>query len=312
MIWKRTCRAANQVMVGRMPPLVDCNVHLWDQTSNPIFWLTDRTLVRDMLGDYDSLPDVYTLADYQHEVAGHHVRGIVWSDAGADDPIAAAGWVQRQCDELDVPGALVTLGDPADHGFADLVERFRAMPLARSVRVRLVPALAHGGDDGGLLDDDGAMANLELLAKHGLVATVEAMGDQLGVVADLARALPALRIVVDHFGWPEKPSEDALASHGERLSAIASASNTATRIDATTDRIRPWLRAAIDAFGPQRCMLGSDLPIERLRSGFGRLYDTYRDIFSDLTDGARDALFGATAARWYRIPTQQSRTRRAP
>ena len=110
-----------------MAPLIDCNVHLWDQTSNPIFWLTDRSLVRDMLGDYDSLPDVYTLADYQHEVAGRDVRGIVWSDAGADDPIAAAGWVQHQCDELDVPGALVTLGDPAADGFADLVERFRAL-----------------------------------------------------------------------------------------------------------------------------------------------------------------------------------------
>ncbi len=292
-----------------MPSLVDCNAHLWDQGANPIFWLTDRTLVRDMLGDYDSLPDVYTLADYRHEVAGHDVRGIVWSDAGAEDPIAAAGWVQRQCDELDVPGALVTLGDPADHGFADLVERFRALKLARSVRVRLVSALAHGGPGRGLLDDDGAMANLELVAKHNLVATIEATGDQLGAVADLACALPALRIVVDHFGWPENLSEEGLAAHGERLSAIASAPNTATRIDAigtifgdwTTDRIRPWLRVAVDAFGPERCMLGSDLPIERLRSGFGRLYDAYRAIFSDLTDGSRDALFGATAARWYGI-----------
>jgi predicted TIM-barrel fold metal-dependent hydrolase len=48
-------------------------------------------------------------------------------------------------------------------------------------------------------------------------------------------------------------------------------------------------------------MLGSDLPIERLQSGFGRLYESYRDIFCDLTDGACDALFGATAARWYGI-----------
>jgi predicted TIM-barrel fold metal-dependent hydrolase len=261
-------------MVGCMRSLIDCNVHLWDQTSNPVFWLTDRTLVRDMLGDYDSLPDVYTLADYQHEVAGHHVRGIVWSDAGADDPIAAAGWVQSQSDELDVPVALVTLGDPADPAFVDLVECFRALPLARSVRVRLVPALAHGGGERRLLEDDGAMANLELLAKHGLVATVEGMGDQLGVVADLARALPALRIVVDHFGWPENPSEAALAAHRERLSAVASASNTATRIDAigtvfgdwTTDQIRPWLRAAIDVVRP-----ANRAPAVRLRAALRRL-----------------------------------------
>ena len=296
-------------MVGHVAPLVDCNVHLWDHSANPIFWLTDRTLVRDMLGNYDSLPDTYTLADYVREVAGHDVRGIVWSDAGADDPIGAAAWVQRQCDELDVPGALMTLGDPADQGFAELVERFRALPLARSVRVRLVPALAQRAAERTLLDDDGAMANLELLAEHELVATLEAMGDQLDVVADLARALPALRIVVDHFGWPENPNQEELGPHRERLSAIAAASNTAMRIDAigtvfgdwTTDRVRPWLRATTDTFGPDRCMLGSDMPIERLRSGFGRLYDACREIFSDLTDGARDAFFGATAKRWYRV-----------
>jgi predicted TIM-barrel fold metal-dependent hydrolase len=296
-------------MVGGVAPLVDCNVHLWDQASNPIFWLTDRTLVREMIGNYDSLPGSYTLADYVREVAGEDVRGIVWSDAGADDPIAAAAWVQRQCEELEVPGALVTLGDPADDGFTELVERFRAVPLASSVRVRLVPALAHGAAGRTLLDDERAMANLRLLAEHGLVATLEATGEQLDVVADVASALPGLRIVVDHFGWPQHPSEDELDTHRERLAAIAAASNTATRIDAigtifgdwTTDRVRPWLRAATDTFGPDRCMLGSDLPIERLRSGFGRLYDAYRDIFSDLTDGARDALFGGTAQRWYRV-----------
>jgi predicted TIM-barrel fold metal-dependent hydrolase len=294
-------------MVGGVAPLVDCNVHLWDQAANPIFWLTDRTLVRDMLGNYDSLPDTYTLADYRREVAGHDVRGIVWSDAGAADPIAAAGWAQGQCEELGVPGALVTLGDPADQGFAELVERFRVLPLARSVRVRLVPALAQGAA-GTLLDDEGAMANLELLAEYDLVATLEAAGDQLDVVADLARALPGLRIVLDHFGWPQNPN-DGLEPHRERLSAIAAAPNTATRIDAigtifgdwTADGVRPWLRAATDTFGPERCMLGSDLPIERLRSGFGRLYDAYQDIFSDLTDGARDALFAETAKRWYHV-----------
>jgi predicted TIM-barrel fold metal-dependent hydrolase len=296
-------------MVGPVVRLVDCNVHLWDQTTNPIFWLTDRTLVRDMLGNYDSLPDTYTLTDYARDVAGHDVRAIVWSDAGAENPIAAAEWVQRQCDELHMPGALVTLGDPADEGFAELVERFHALPMARSVRVRLVPALAQGGAGRTLLDDEVAMTNLELLAKRELVATLEATGDQLHVVAALARELPSLQIVVDHFGWPGNPSEEQLGPHTERLSAIAAASNTATRIDAigtifgdwATDRVRPWLRAATDAFGPDRCMLGSDMPIERLRSGFGSLFDAYRDIFCDLTDDARDALFATTASRWYRV-----------
>jgi predicted TIM-barrel fold metal-dependent hydrolase len=82
-----------------MPPLgpvVDSNVHLWDQRENPVFWLSDRTLVRELLGNYDSLPGVYTLDDYERETAGFDVRGIVWSDAGPADPVAAADWVSRQ------------------------------------------------------------------------------------------------------------------------------------------------------------------------------------------------------------------------
>jgi predicted TIM-barrel fold metal-dependent hydrolase len=292
-----------------MAPLVDCNVHLWDQRVNPIFWLTDRTLVRDMIGNYDSLPDTYTLDDYRREVVDRDLGGIVWSDAGADDPMAAAEWVQRQCGEMELPAALVTLGDPADERFGELVERFCALPLARSVRVRLVPALAPGGAERTMLDDDRALANLELLAKHELAATLEATADQLDVVAQLSRALPTLRIVLDHFGWPQNLSRDAVPEHRERLAAIAAAPNTATRIDAigtifgdwTTDRVHPWLRAASDTFGAERCMLGSDMPIERLRASFDRLYDAYRDIFSDLNDEACDALFGATAKRWYRI-----------
>ena len=57
-----------------------------------MFWLTDRTLVRDLIGDYDSLPDVYTRfpATTPGETAAFDVRGVVWSDAGAADPVAAA------------------------------------------------------------------------------------------------------------------------------------------------------------------------------------------------------------------------------
>jgi hypothetical protein len=58
-------------------PIVDCNVHLWDQRDNPVFWLSDRTVVRDMLGDYDSLPDSYTLSDYRRETSGYDVRGVI-------------------------------------------------------------------------------------------------------------------------------------------------------------------------------------------------------------------------------------------
>jgi predicted TIM-barrel fold metal-dependent hydrolase len=91
------------------------------------------------------------------------------------------------------------------------------------------------------------------------------------------------------------------------LAGLAAAGNVATRIDAigtifgdwTVPELRPWLLDVTGIFGPQRCMLGSDLPIENLRSGFGPLYDAYDAIFSGLSDDERAWLFHRTAERWY-------------
>jgi len=289
-------------------PIVDCNVHLWDQGGNPVFWLSDRTLVRDMLGDYDSLPDRYTLSDYRRETAGYDVRGVIWSDAGAADPLAAADWVSRQQDGTPPVIAMVTLGDPASAGFAGLIGRCQQRPVIRSIRMRLVPELSARAAGGNLLDDRLVRDNLALLASSGLVATVEATSSQLSVVTRMAAQFPALRIVIDHFGWPQAgPGGGDLAGHMRRLAPLAAAGNVATRIDAigtifgdwTLPQIRPWLLGVTGIFGPQRCMLGSDLPIENLRSGFGRLYAAYDAIFSAFSDDERAMLFHRTAERWY-------------
>ena len=73
-------------------------------------------MLRDMLGDYDALPGIYTLADYDDATSPFDVRGVVWSDAGAADPVAAAERVTAANNDGPVIG-LVALGDPADPGF---------------------------------------------------------------------------------------------------------------------------------------------------------------------------------------------------
>ncbi len=96
-----------------------------------------------------------------------------------------------------------------------------------------------------------------------------------------------------------------------RLASLAAAGNVATRIDAigtifgdwTLPQIRPWLLEVAGMFGPSRCMLGSDMPIENLRSGFGLLYAAYDAIFSSFSDDERAWLFHRTAQQWYASAT---------
>jgi predicted TIM-barrel fold metal-dependent hydrolase len=65
--------------------------------------------------------------------------------------------------------------------------------------------------------------------------------------------------------------------------------------------VRPWLRDVVAAFEPERCMLGSDLPIETLRSSFTDLYTAYDAIFDAFSDDDRRALFADTARRVYGV-----------
>jgi predicted TIM-barrel fold metal-dependent hydrolase len=263
-------------------------------------------MLRDMLGDYDALPDTYSLADYTEATSGFDVQGVVWSDAGAADPVAAAEWVAAQNTAGRVIG-LVALGDPSEPGFERLVSALRANALVTSVRVRLVPAFQPGAPtapadaDGRLIDGVG------LLAEQGLVATIEAGAREVGRVADLARRFPGLLVVLDHFGWPDDLSDAGRRAHLALLQGVADEPNVATRIDAIgtifrdwdTDTLRPWLRGVVEVFGAGRCMLGSDLPIETLRSGFGDLYAAYDTIFDSYSDDDRRLLFGGTARRLY-------------
>jgi predicted TIM-barrel fold metal-dependent hydrolase len=297
---------AARMVARRVGPVVDSNVHLWDQGRNPVFWLEDRTMVRDMLGDYDSLPDTYALADYNNATSGFDVRGVVWSDAGAANPVAAAEWVTAQNTAGRVIG-LVALADPTDPGFERLVTALRANRLVTSVRVRLVPAL-QTGPSAATADVDGRLIEgLGVLADQGLVATIEAGATETGRVADLARRFPRLPVILDHFGWPDDLSNAGRRAHLSLLQQVADEPNVTTRIDAIgtifgawdTDTLRPWLHGVVQAFGAKRCMLGSDLPIETLRSSFGDLYAAYDAIFDSYSEDDRRLLFGDTARRIY-------------
>jgi predicted TIM-barrel fold metal-dependent hydrolase len=83
--------------------------------------------------------------------------------------------------------------------------------------------------------------------------------------------------------------------------------NVATRLDAigtvfgawTAEEVRPWLLAVVATFGRDRCLLGSDLPIERLRSGFEALYRADDEIFAEHSRRDREMLLRATVERWY-------------
>jgi len=292
--------------ITRGDRIVDANVHLWDQVHNAVSWLSDRTLLRDMLGNYDALPDRYTLTDYRRDTAPLPVEGVVWSDPGCADPEAAIRAVEEQDDGQTLVG-IVTLGDPRAPGFGDFVARVAADHFVTSVRVRLVAGLSDERAGTGSGTDPAWRDALARLADANLVATIEASADHLPLVTELVRGVDGLRVVIDHFGWPTDLGTDGRRRHLAELARLAAAGDVATRVDAIgtlvgdwdIETLRPWLEGVVEVFGADRTMLGSDFPIETLRSTFAELYGAYDEILAGCSADERRDLFAGTATRWY-------------
>ena len=125
---------------------------------------------------------------------------------------------------------------------------------------------------------------------------------------------PDLRVVIDHCMKPrirDYPRDPAafgdwarkMSRLAEETSAFCKLSGLVTEAgeDWTVEDLRPFSDHVLSAFGPERVMWGSDWPVCRRRA----TYDAWREAAGALTrhldEAARDAVFGGTAARFYRI-----------
>jgi predicted TIM-barrel fold metal-dependent hydrolase len=65
--------------------------------------------------------------------------------------------------------------------------------------------------------------------------------------------------------------------------------------------IRDVVDDTVNIFGAERCLVGSDFPIEKLWTSYRELIGTYRAATVQLRAEQRDAIFRTTAMRVYRL-----------
>ena len=94
------------------------------------------------------------------------------------------------------------------------------------------------------------------------------------VVADL----PEVRFVLDHLGNPPLGAPElslwerslrSLAAHPNTSAKVSGIAGALGRFDWTADMCRAAIEVALEAFGPERLMYGSDWPLVELVGGAG-------------------------------------------
>jgi len=286
------------------PPrrVVDAHVHYWEKGAPGLDWPMIEPGFAWPLHRFDH-DGRYGPAEHRAEDPGIPVTKVVHVQAAeAADPVAETVWLQRMADAdpNGWPNAIVGAADLSAPDAAAVLDRQVAHANFRGVRdVTLTDHLEDPALDAGLAE----MARLGLLCDTMVrLPRFEA----LGAAADRHRDVV---FVLGHGGTPMERTPDFLARWREGLARLARRPNIVCKIsgfgmgdnDWTVATLTPVVRGCTEAFGPDRCIINGNWPVDKLYSTYGELYGAFDLITADLSEAERDALFAGNAERVYRI-----------
>ena len=72
--------------------------------------------------------------------------------------------------------------------------------------------------------------------------------------------------------------------------------------DWEVEQLRPYAETAIECFGPQRLMYGSDWPVCNLAANYAQVYAATRQLIASLSQHEQSMILGGTARHFYQLP----------
>ncbi len=170
-------------------------------------------------------------------------------------------------------------------------------------------------DDDFIVRPD-VMRGLQVLEKHGVPFDLLFYVKHLKHVPTLASQLPNLRMVIDHLAKPNIRHKqfDAWIPDfrvaGQFPNVFCKLSGMITEADWqhwTAADLKPYINAALEVFGPDRCMFGSDWPVCKLAGSYSRVKKALVEALPPLSDHEHESIFGGTAAHFYGLDDRSAR-----
>ncbi|HEU4421270.1 MAG TPA: amidohydrolase family protein [Pilimelia sp.] len=280
--------------------IVDSHHHLW-RLEDGYTWLDALELA--------PIRRTFTPDELVAELDKAGVDRTILVEGGRCDPDEAALLLAYAQDTPQI-GGVVVWADLTDPGLADRLAGYRDLPGGDwIVGVR---AQIQGEPDPDYLDRPDVHRGLRAVAAAGLAYDLVVTVDQLPAAARAAAVLPEVRFVLDHLGKPRiRAGADGLAQWRVPVAALAAAPNTSAKLSGLVteadwggwrvEDLRPYVTEAVELFGPDRLMFGSDWPVCLLAAGYDEVKSALEQALPPITEQEKRAIFGSTAARVYSV-----------
>jgi L-fuconolactonase len=273
--------------------VIDAHVHLWDLAVRDQPWIPAGSPIRRSFGP----------ADLRGALAGTPVECVVLvqviNDARESADLLAAA------DDFLVAG-VVGWADLADPAVDDVLAGLAAAGPLVGVRHQ---ALAEA-DPAGWLTSPAVGRGLAALERAGLPFDLMLRPEHLASAVAVVHAHPSLVFVLDHLGKPpiaaglREPWTSALRQLAAEpnVSCKLSGVHTVAAPEAPFADLAPYLDTALEAFGPDRLIFGSDWPVSAQAAPYAQVVGVAELACRTLSAGERDAVLRDTARRVYGLP----------
>ena len=319
-------------------PICDPHHHLWDLRADRAPY--DRYLLdqvnADAQGGHNVRSTVFVEARSMYRAGGpaelrsvgevEFVQGIAAASASGvyGSTRIAAAIVGRA--DLKLGAAVEPVLDALQ---AASPNRFRG--IRHIVALDPHPEINLGGMDPSLLGSytsETFREGARVLARKGMTFDAWQYHHQLQELADFARAVPELTIVVNHVGGfirigPYVGHEDeVLATWRAGIAAVARFPNVVMKLgglgmprfgfdwhtretpvgsEELASDMAPFLSYCIEQFGPERCMFESNFPVDKVSFSYNNVFNAFKRFSASYTPTERAAMFEGTATRIYNI-----------
>ncbi len=275
--------------------LIDTHLHLIWRDRFGYSWTQGTPLAE---GDF-------TL-DTARALYGGRVQGSIFMEVGVDDADykAEARHVASLVKSGQLLGQIASCRPESDPAFSDWIAEGADLGVVGFRRIlHVVP------DDVSLSTQ--FRDNIRAIGRAGKPFDMNFLARTLPIAGDLARACPDTTFVLDHCGTPDIAAGafDSWRAEIEKLAEIDNIAAVkisgiaayATPGTASHDTLTPWMDVVLDAFGPLRCIWGSDWPVVTLGTTLPDWIDITTRWLSRLTPTEQAQIAHGNARRIYRV-----------
>ncbi len=314
-------------------PIIDPHHHLWDRVGGTRYLLDE--LLADTTG-HNVRQTVFVECNsmYRADAPEHlkyigeteFVRGIAaQSNHGQYGDMRVATGIVSMADLL--LGAEVQ--ETLEAHIAASPDTFRGIRYKTAWAGEGVDPVPGGTKDAEIMKSSRFSEGFSMLGRYDLSFDAWLLHPQLDELAAIAGRFPDTTIVLDHLGGPigvgpyAHNRTEVFRDWHSGLSRVAEHENVFLKVGGiqmpingfgwhenesapTSDdlllRNREWYEAAIELFGPERCMFESNFPVERQSCSYTAVWNQFKKLSMSFTEDERAALMHDTALKVYRLP----------